>query len=387
MHPFYKKSLVILFVLVVVNALFALVFLKRIYVSHILLPIEESVIPWSFSTITDVEKGGSSSVVVNDSIASLSYDYVLTGDVQYPHVTALLAFDKLENAQRLIDLSGYSTLRFRVKCEPSNVLVFYLHSLDPLITDQQNFSSYRISESLFSCDKAWSEIEIDLHHMNVATWWLQNFGAVISDQQYRLDQVLAFSFGASRLGPIDTPANVEIVDLALSKRDWRYAWLLIGVSLLGWLAYAVWLVKRYTQSLVTSVKEKLQSDRQLIAYQQLSIEPHKDKEKSQILRFLAAEYANPELNLDMAISVLGINRTKINEILKEELGITFNACINKLRLAEAARLLAAKKNVNVTDVAFTVGYNDASYFNKLFKSEYGCTPKAFKNIYHSEEAD
>ena len=35
---------------------------------------------------------------------------------------------------------------------------------------------------------------------------------------------------------------------------------------------------------------------------------------------------------------------------------------------------------SVAEVAYSVGYANVSYFNKLFKEEYGCTPKVFKTV-------
>jgi AraC-like DNA-binding protein len=51
-----------------------------------------------------------------------------------------------------------------------------------------------------------------------------------------------------------------------------------------------------------------------------------------------------------------------------------------LRLTEAARLLNEKSSATVAEVAYSVGYANVSYFNKLFKEEYGCTPKAFRTL-------
>ena len=101
---------------------------------------------------------------------------------------------------------------------------------------------------------------------------------------------------------------------------------------------------------------------------------------------MATEYADPDLTLEKAITILGINRTTINEILKRELGFTFTAYLNKLRLTEAARLLSEKDNASVAEIAHSVGYNNVSYFNKLFKNEYGYTPKTFKYLCQSTEA-
>jgi len=34
----------------------------------------------------------------------------------------------------------------------------------------------------------------------------------------------------------------------------------------------------------------------------------------------------------------------------------------------------------VAEIAYAVGYRNVSYFNKLFKEEYGCTPKTFRKL-------
>ena len=114
------------------------------------------------------------------------------------------------------------------------------------------------------------------------------------------------------------------------------------------------------------------------AYQQLSLAPHRNTPSDAIIRYLAEHFSNPDLNVEMAVNALGINRTKMNELLKAELGLTFTGYLNKLRLAEASRLLSESDSCNIADIAYTVGYKNISYFNKLFKEEYGCTPKSFK---------
>jgi AraC-like DNA-binding protein len=47
---------------------------------------------------------------------------------------------------------------------------------------------------------------------------------------------------------------------------------------------------------------------------------------------------------------------------------------------EAARLLTDKASATVAEIAHSVGYANGSYFIRLFKEEYGFTPKAFRNL-------
>jgi AraC-like DNA-binding protein len=383
MLGFYKKACLIFLGMVALTLVLSLLCWNRVFIGHALLPARDSVIPWKLETITDAYKGGTSSISVNDSSVRLDYDYVLKEGVRNPQVTAIVAFAELKTAQHMVDLSGYSSAVFRVRCAPRNVLTFHLHSFDSRANEPGDFYSYRIADTFFSCNEQWSDVEVDLRNLNVPQWWLERFKIEISDKNYRLDRVAAFSIVASPEGPVNTPAQVIVDELVLHGYDWRYAWLFSGLFVFSWLCYAVWLFRLYTRSLISDLKDKLQKDRPLMAHQQLSIEPQKDRETGLLLRFIATEYADPEFSLEKTIAALGINRTKINEILKKELGFTFTAYLNKLRLTEAARLLSEQENANVAEIAYSVGYNNVTYFNKLFKIEYGCTPKTFKKYARS----
>ncbi|HEX7028248.1 MAG TPA: AraC family transcriptional regulator, partial [Gammaproteobacteria bacterium] len=160
MLEFYKKIVVTILGLVVLTALLAYACIERVFVSDALFPANKSVIPWKLETVTDVKSGGSSSVSVTEDTYSLDYNYHLTEDIMFPYVIAVIAFDELENAKNLVDLSKYSTATFRVKCAPRNVLTFYVHTFDEKVTDPGDFYSYRIAAALFSCHEEWSEVEI-----------------------------------------------------------------------------------------------------------------------------------------------------------------------------------------------------------------------------------
>ncbi len=47
----------------------------------------------------------------------------------------------------------------------------------------------------------------------------------------------------------------------------------------------------------------------------------------------------------------------------------------RLKKLERAKELLALKGDSITDVVFDVGFNDLSHFSKLFKSEFGLSPR------------
>lgn len=57
---------------------------------------------------------------------------------------------------------------------------------------------------------------------------------------------------------------------------------------------------------------------------------------------------------------------KFSRMVKRVYGITFQEIVLQLRVHEACRLLA-HPHASVTDVAYSVGFNDPSYFSRIFK--------------------
>ena len=74
-------------------------------------------------------------------------------------------------------------------------------------------------------------------------------------------------------------------------------------------------------------------------------------------------------------------------MVKRRTGLTFSVYLNRLRIAEAARLLSQKSDANITEIAYAIGFNNTSYFNRLFKKQYGCTPSLYKRFCQSEKTD
>jgi AraC-like DNA-binding protein len=182
------------------------------------------------------------------------------------------------------------------------------------------------------------------------------------------------------------PARVEISKLTLRGRDYRYLTWLAGIVAAGWIAFGIWFFRAHSRALVASLDTHLKNDVPLVAYRQLTLEPHRDTEKAAVLRFIATHYTDPELDLDAVVTATGTNRKKVNDVLKSELGMTFTSYLNKLRLTEAARLLAENSETTVAEIALSVGYANISYFNRLFKEEYGCTPKAIRTLASQPQA-
>ena len=384
MLTFYRNAAIALLALVLLTTLFIYAGFIKSRLNASLFPARDARFLW-ISAIEPKKPDGKTQLNVKSEVGTVEYDFFLDPEKPFPYTHYSIYFVDPIQSFAQVDLTRYSNITFKIQCDPKNVLLFVLFSFDDTVTDLSDMATRRVSSTAFSCDKHWSEISIDFDDLDTPHWWLGRYGFEFSDTSYQLNKTMGLAWVNSLQSPLNTKSHVKLTDVKLQGRDFRYLYGAVAVGLLAWVLFFIWQFRRYLVVLTAELKRKVKQDQPLIAYKKLSIEPQKDKEKSALLRYMATEYANPELSLEMAAATLGINRTKINDILKEELSLTFSSYLNKLRLTEAARLLSENEEANISEIAYSVGYNNVSYFSKLFKQEYGCAPKTFKSLYQTKE--
>lgn len=101
-----------------------------------------------------------------------------------------------------------------------------------------------------------------------------------------------------------------------------------------------------------------------------------DEVMMRVLGLIEEHYRDGELS-DLSAE-LNTDLYTISRIIKRRTGRTYTDLLQEKRLKLAAFLLSTT-NIPVTDVCADVGYNNFSYFYKIFKREYGVTPKEYRN--------
>lgn len=381
MQEFFKKALLALIGLVIVDALLAFFLIYESYLSVPLLASPAAGVGWHYMTNSDREMDGTSTVRIPDPRREqLRYEFRLSSTGKYPFASASLVLHDSQGRFALADWSKYTDISFLAKCAPSSSMVFGISTFDPKISKAGEFLTYRSPGTYFSCNKDGVPVALDLTRLTIPDWWFYRVQLDLSHQGYALNKVAKLVFGTSSQSPLHVDSYLDISELTLHGRDYRYIAALLALLIASWAGFAIWFFRAHARALTTSLNSRMKKDLPLVAYRQLTLEPYKDKEKASVLRYIATNYTNTELDLESVVSATGTNRNKVNELLKTELGMTFTSYLNKLRLSEAARLLAEKGVATISEIAYSVGYSNVSYFNKLFKEEYGCTPKSFRSL-------
>lgn len=79
-----------------------------------------------------------------------------------------------------------------------------------------------------------------------------------------------------------------------------------------------------------------------------------------------------------AASLCHLSPFQFSRSFKKEHGVTFRDFVIKTRISRAAELMKQSR-VSVTEAAFVVGFNDLSYFARMFRRQLGVSPSHYRS--------
>ena len=92
------------------------------------------------------------------------------------------------------------------------------------------------------------------------------------------------------------------------------------------------------------------------------------------LGYIAANFDNPQLEVEMVARQLGISTRYLQRLMKNA-GRSYTAVVNEMRLQKAFNELSASRNGrSILEIAMRAGFSDISYFNRLFRARFADTP-------------
>jgi AraC-like DNA-binding protein/mannose-6-phosphate isomerase-like protein (cupin superfamily) len=95
--------------------------------------------------------------------------------------------------------------------------------------------------------------------------------------------------------------------------------------------------------------------------------------------YIKANY-DKNITLDDIAKVVSMTEVGFSRFIKKRTGKTFIDSLNDIRLGHASRLLI-DTTLTIAEVSYRCGFNNLSYFNRIFKKRYNCTPKEFRENY------
>ena len=89
-------------------------------------------------------------------------------------------------------------------------------------------------------------------------------------------------------------------------------------------------------------------------------------------------HSDEKVSLTKVAKFVNISRNHLSDKFKEVTGVNFVDYIARTR-TEKARELLANSNLRISEIAFAVGFQSLSQFNRVFKKLTGKSPSAYRD--------
>jgi len=120
-----------------------------------------------------------------------------------------------------------------------------------------------------------------------------------------------------------------------------------------------------------------------ILFESSARDTHKERRRqgygellSEIVAYVREHYAEA-VCVQSVCAVFGISPTYLSRLFRHESDTTFSELLTECRIEQAKVLMLDHENTRLRDIAQCVGYEDPSYFIKVFKKQTGLTPSQF----------
>lgn len=87
-----------------------------------------------------------------------------------------------------------------------------------------------------------------------------------------------------------------------------------------------------------------------------------------------------KINIDTVASVASLSKYHFSRMFKKIIGISYRNYLNNIRIEKAKEMLQNSR-LSITEIAFSVGHNDLTNFERIFKKKVGCAPSEYKNTF------
>lgn len=320
---------------------------------------------YSYDYYTDEANGGNSQIlefIASDSILKLKFDL---RDGFYSPYVGLSISPKLQSH---INAKNYNQISFKVAGKGIDKIGISIFT--PLPGNQNSDKQDEtLHHSIVNISVKPETYNIPVNQLKHPEWWAEthNFDETKTDAP-DLSKVLHINIGSAFTPIIDSPKTLEIYSIAFTRNNKRL-FIILGVLLLSSVLF-LFIINYF------AVTRTVKTPGVTVSYKPLELE--KNTLGGEIhLEFINQNFHDSELSLELVSQKTGITPRRITNAINDAFQCNFKTYINRIRIAEAKRLLN-QSDLNIGEISFKVGFNNQSHFNRVFKAETGKSPSLYR---------
>jgi len=309
------------------------------------------------------------------------FAYHLEAGFAYPYAGMGIELgprDSTGHITSYLNLEGYDSLRIRLRSSRSDDLKLQLVTNDPTISRPKVALSERFLIQTTTLERGWSDKSLWLGDFAIPDWWFAANNLKPDPGNRYLNRAAHFNFQSGATLKTGITDTVEISEITFVGENRALGFILsaIAIFLLAAFGFLTWLERERMQS---ERKAQISARREdlLGKAERIPLSSHRTEDTKRVLEFIGKNYADSELDVERVCKETSVNRNRLSALLKEEVGTTFKGHLTDLRLSEANRALT-ETDLQVTEIAFKVGFGNVSHFNRVFKEHFQITPVEFR---------
>ncbi|MCP4269429.1 MAG: helix-turn-helix transcriptional regulator [Candidatus Brocadiaceae bacterium] len=318
-----------------------------------------SIVPYSDSSLVTANGGYSEIFVDSTTDQGLYYRYRLNESYDYYYAGVQFYLPKAQNVKQ------YSHVKIDIDGGRSSSLRFFLLTNEPGISQKEYATTWRHHREFISTRDRKGTYDLELATFNTPQWWYETYST--SEPLLREDpllELLGVKVESGEGEPTDAMEHIVIQRIRFYTpvpslfRSLQTALVILSFLLL---AFRFGIMKRV----------------QLGKYKPVVLGNLFDADLDAITNYIGEKYSDSDLSLGDVALACNMHHDKVTALVRQGYGQTFKQYLNRLRLTEAQRLLR-ETDRQISEIAFAVGYNSVSHFNRVFKQFFSCTPREYR---------
>ncbi|MBP7510171.1 MAG: helix-turn-helix transcriptional regulator [Prolixibacteraceae bacterium] len=313
---------------------------------------------------TDDANGGFSQIIdfsVSDSLIKLKFQ--LKEGFQSPYA----GFSITPIKEKYINAGKYNNLKLTIKGENIDRVGVALYT--PPLEYFGNDNDETLYHTYLNISSEKRTYNISLNQLKHPEWW-EDVHQISESAKTKpeFDKILHINIGSAFSPSIDSPKTLSITSIEFSRDNSRF-FMILGIFYIAFvcLLFGVLLFISYM---------KKRNRKITVSYKPLEISI-KVNDDDKCIDFINNNYFDSELSLEKISIETGISERRISSLIHEKYNCNFKAYLNRLRINESKRFLE-QTDLSMGEIAFKVGFNNQSNFNRVFKGELNISPTEYR---------
>ena len=216
--------------------------------------------------------------------------------------------------------------------------------------------------------------QLETYHIKVKQlqhpeWWedVNHIPETLKDRP-DLNKILHINISSAFSPLIDQKKTLEIYSITFTRNNQK---LFLTLGLIYIVSILLLFAILYLTSHVNAKDHKV-----TISYKPLET-TNKKTGIEECIKFINNNYSDSNLTLEKISEETSMTPRRITSIINDQFDCNFKTYLNRIRIAESKRFLT-ETDLNIGEIAFKVGFNSQSHFNRVFKNELQISPTEYR---------